>query len=87
MLTNDISILENNIKKNLLKHLKIIGFETSEDGKLFCSSNGKNTVRLFHLQQKRERLLKSQKIFDKKSILLKYFASGEEIVPENIRHP
>lgn len=77
--------LETRIKRRLKRHLKSLGFVRELGGLLKLKDNGKDHIRLLHRNQ-REKKLKEEKKFIRTSShnLLKYFASGSDVIPEKI---
>jgi hypothetical protein len=79
------SLREPNLKRRLRRHLKSLGFEKTKDG-LVYSGEGKDVIRSLHLAQRNE-LLRVNKSFiaEQLPLLGKYFASGAEVDPANIK--
>jgi hypothetical protein len=80
-----IATREANLKQRLRRHLRKLGLRKSEDGGFKTLGSGKDVVRALHAAQRTERL-KANKDFvnDRMPDLLKYFASGSDVVPELI---
>jgi len=77
--------LARRIKTKLSKHLIEIGFIKSSSGKYIIPSIDKDSIRLIHSSQRREKLIQSKKFLNKNySVLIEYFASGKEISPKKI---
>lgn len=79
------SLREANLKKRLRRHLRSLGFEKAKDGLAYCGE-GKDVIRSLHLAQRND-LLRANKAFIAEQFprLSKYFASGNEVDPKNIR--
>lgn len=79
------SLREANLKKRLRRHLRFLGFEKTKDG-LAYSGEGKDVIRSLHLAQRND-LLRANKAFVAAQFprLSKYFASGAEVDPKNIK--
>src|ERR1035441_164901 len=66
-------------------HLGSLGFQKAADGTLLPPGTGKEVVRSIHSAQRNDRLAASQKfIADRLPSLLKYFASGDDVVAASI---
>jgi hypothetical protein len=80
-----VSTRKASLKRRLRWHLKSLGFQKAPDGTLVPPGTTKDIVRTVHGAQRDERLIASQKfIADRLPKLLKYFASGDDVVPANI---
>ena len=87
MKTNVITIhsLEDNLKRKVRRHLRQIGFKKQNDGSLAIDGDGKGAVRALHAAQRKTRLAKNRALLSERApSLLQYFASGEDINPEEI---
>lgn len=73
------------LKRKIRQHLKKLGFEKTNDGNLALPSSDKQIIRNLHSAQRVERI-KTNKTFIDQNIdsLLKYFANGNEVIPEKI---
>jgi len=80
-----LQVLEARIKGNLRAHLHRLGFAKNGDGQLVVPCEDKQSIRLSHSAQRRERLREAG-TFLKTNLprLINYFASGTEVVPERI---
>jgi hypothetical protein len=75
-----VSTREATLKKRLRCHLRALGFHKGADGVFAPPGTGKEVIRTIHNVQRNDRLVASQKFISERfSILLKYFASGEDI--------
>jgi hypothetical protein len=74
------------LKRKVRQHLKNVGFIKTDDGSLGIPSTDKQIIRNLHFLQ-REDLIKNSASFVSGHYkkLEPYFASGTEIIPENIR--
>jgi hypothetical protein len=80
-----VSTREASLKRRFRHHLKSLGFQKAADGTLLPPGTGKEVVRSIHSAQRNDRLAASQKfIADRLPKLLKYFASGDDVVPVSI---
>ncbi|EBA9761095.1 DUF4338 domain-containing protein [Enterobacter cloacae complex sp. P30BA] len=76
---------EANLKNKIREHLQSLGFTKSNTGTLQAPGNTKDVIRSLHSVQRSERLCANQNFITLKSAkLMKYFASGKEVVPEKI---
>jgi hypothetical protein len=76
---------EASLKKAFRRHLRSLGFQKAADGTLLPPGTGKEVVRSIHSAQRNDRLTASEKfIADRLPNLLKYFASGCDVVPASI---
>src|SRR5688500_9317632 len=74
------------LKRALRQHLAAIGFRKMEDGSLAAPGEGKDVVRALHANQRRAKLIESQKFLqDALPILASYFAAGESIAPSRVQ--
>lgn len=81
----DFNSREVYLKSKLREHLQSLGFTKSEEGLLQAPGNGKDAIRLLHRAQREERLAANQEFVSLKSErLMRFFASGDEVVPEKI---
>jgi hypothetical protein len=77
-----VSTREASLKKRFRRHLRSLGFRKAADGTLLPPGTGKEVVRSVHSAQRNDRLTASQKFLaDRLPKLLKYFASGDDVVP------
>lgn len=77
---------EAKIKRKLRVHLKSLGYRKNAGGKLIPPDLTKNGIRILHAQHRIEKLTDSQKFLEKNAEkCLRYFASGNEVNPINIR--
>jgi uncharacterized protein DUF4338 len=80
-----ISTREATLKKRLRSHLKSLGFTKNDEGLLVPPGSSKDVIRAIHSVQRDDRLAANDKfIADRFSNLIKYFASGHEILPAKI---
>jgi Domain of unknown function (DUF4338) len=80
-----VSMREASLKKVFRRHLRSLGFQRAADGTLLPPGTGKEVVRGIHSAQRNDRLTASQKfVADRLPSLLKYFASGCDVVPASI---
>lgn len=81
-----VSAREANLKRRLRRHLKSIGFNKASDGGLEINGEGKEVIRSLHRAQ-RNAILKENRSFieDQLPKLKQYFASGNDIVPSQIK--
>jgi hypothetical protein len=78
--------LEANLKRKVRSHLRRLGFATANEGAIKPPSLAKEGIRALHQEQRRSGLT-SQKAFVLSALpkLIKHFADGSEVDPENIR--
>ncbi len=77
--------LGSQIKRNLRRHLKSIGFEKDDDGLLRPPAMTKECFRNLHVSQRDAKLAEEAEFIRKTWPILKiYFANGTEVVPERI---
>jgi hypothetical protein len=80
-----VATREASLKKRFRRHLRFLGFQKAADGTLLPPGTGKEVVRSIHSAQRNDRLAASQKfIADRLPKLLKYFASGDDVVAASI---
>jgi hypothetical protein len=80
-----VSTREASLKMRLRRHLKSLGFHKAPDGTLLPPGTSKDVVRSIHSAQRNERLKASQEFLaDRLPKLLKYFASGHDVVPVSV---
>ena len=80
-----VATREASLKKRFRRHLRFLGFQKAADGTLLPPGTGKEVVRSVHSAQRNDRLVASQKfIADRLPKLLKYFASGDDVVAASI---
>ena len=77
---------EAQLKRRLRRHLNKLGFKKDKDGNLELPSDGKETVRVLHNAQRKERFA-SQRNFLAQNFqkLLVHFADGTDVEPAAIR--
>jgi hypothetical protein len=82
-----IAARQANLKRRLRRHLHSLGFRRSEDdGHLVIDGSGKEVIRSLHLAQRNDKLKQNKKFTETHwPLLRKYFASGSEIDPNNIK--
>lgn len=74
-----------NLKRKIRRHLHEIGFHKTADSALGIEGGGKDVIRTLHSSQRRDRLEKNREFLKKHTPkLIKYFASGHEVEPQNI---
>jgi len=78
--------LESRLKRQLRRHLSALGFIRYENGWRHPQAGDKESVRLLHLDQRREKL-RSERTFVERNaaLLLQYFAEGRDVVPNDVR--
>jgi hypothetical protein len=78
--------LEANLKRKVRSHLRKLGFARSPEGALKPPSSAKEGIRALHQEQRKARL-RSEQVFVLSALpnLIKHFADGSEIDPENVR--
>lgn len=80
-----VSTREATLKRRLRSHLKALGFTKNNEGVLVPPGSSKDVIREIHRIQRAERLAVNHRfISDRFAHLVKYFASGNEIVPSKI---
>ncbi len=73
------------LKRKVRKHLREIGFVKLNDGSLSIESAGKEMIRALHSAQRVDRIDLNRKFIDNNiPKLLKYFASGNDVIPASI---
>tara|TARA_R110002110_G_scaffold415612_7_gene652401 strand:+ start:209721 stop:210992 length:1272 start_codon:yes stop_codon:yes gene_type:complete len=81
----NITPREANLKRQLRRHLRNIGFTKSDRGELTIEGEGKEIVRALHRVQRDDRLESNRDfIANKAQSLLPFFASGKEVDPSKI---
>ncbi|GKX47954.1 hypothetical protein Pcaca03_28420 [Pectobacterium carotovorum subsp. carotovorum] len=76
---------EAKLKKKLREHLQSLGFTKSDSGMLQAPGDTKDVIRTLHSAQRSERFFANQNFITLKSAkLMKFFASGKEVVPDKI---
>lgn len=81
-----IDAREANLKRKIRRHLKNLGFTRDQKGGLVPPELNKDTYRKLHEYQRAEKLAKNMVFLKKKQVkLIKYFASGYEVRPSNIK--
>lgn len=82
---SSIEILEDLLREKIQKHLQNLGISKSKNGRLETNGNDKDTIRALHRTQREDRIKSNTDFISKHSNnLLKYFASGFDVVPELI---
>lgn len=77
--------LESQIKRELRKHLKTLGFRKDGTGALVAPSNTKDAVRDLHSVQRGDLITRNKEfVTGRWPLLQRHFANGNEIVPERI---
>jgi hypothetical protein len=77
--------MEAQIKRQLRKHLRRLGFVKDSEGRLLPPESSKECFRLLHSEQRRDRLQKEACFIQKNwPILNTFFANGDDVVPERI---
>jgi len=80
-----VNLREARLKKKVREHLQSLGFTKSDAGALQAPGNTKEVIRTLHSAQRAERLAANQKFITlKSSKLLKFFASGKDVIPDKI---
>ncbi len=75
--------LEQQIREDLLTHLKAIGVDSANNG---SHSLSKSAIRAMHAAQRAENIAKERvSLLPKLPKLLRYFARGAEVIPELVR--
>lgn len=81
----NVNLREARLKKKVREHLQSLGFTKSDAGALQAPGNTKEVIRTLHSAQRAERLAANQNFITlKSSKLLKFFASGKDVVPDKI---
>ncbi|TBM06313.1 DUF4338 domain-containing protein [Hafnia paralvei] len=81
----NVNLREARLKKKVREHLKSLGFTKSDAGALQAPGNTKEVIRTLHSAQRAERLAANQNFITlKSSKLLKFFASGKDVIPDKI---
>lgn len=81
----NVNLREARLKKKVREHLQSLGFTKSDAGALQAPGNTKEVIRTLHSAQRAERLAANQKFITlKSSKLLKFFASGKDVIPDKI---
>ncbi len=80
-----LSPREANLKKKMRRHLRTLGFQKSAKGALSIKGSGKEVIRALHRPQRNDRQETSREFLTRRApALIKYFATGREVEPENI---
>jgi len=80
-----LSVIERRIRKKIYSHLLSSGFIRNQNGTIGLPVHDKESIRLSHLSQRKDKQANSARILKKgRNGLLGYFASGNEITPGNI---
>ncbi len=80
-----IASREANLKRKFRRHLRALGFSRAEDGSLRAGATDKDVIRTLHSAQRAARIEASLEFLNQNTPkLLKYFASGADILPEAI---
>lgn len=81
----NVNLREARLKKKVREHLQSLGFTKSDAGALQAPGNTKEVIRTLHSAQRAERLAANQNFIAlKSSKLLKFFASGKDVIPDKI---
>lgn len=81
----NVNLREARLKKKVREHLQSLGFTKSDAGALQAPGNTKEVIRTLHSAQRAERLAANQNFITlKSSKLLKFFASGKDVIPDKI---
>lgn len=82
-----IATRQANLKRKFRRHLQSLGFRRSEDdGHLVIDGSGKDVIRALHLAQRNDKIRQNKEFIEAQwPLLQKYFASGSEIDPGNIK--
>ncbi|MEN4975771.1 Druantia anti-phage system protein DruA [Pantoea eucalypti] len=81
----NVNLREARLKKKVREHLQSLGFTKSDAGALQAPGNTKEVIRTLHSAQRAERLYANQNFITlKSSKLLKFFASGKDVIPDKI---
>ena len=81
----NVNLREARLKKKVREHLQSLGFTKSVAGALQAPGNTKEVIRTLHSAQRAERLAANQNFITlKTSKLLKFFASGKDVIPDKI---
>ncbi|HIE8535609.1 TPA: Druantia anti-phage system protein DruA [Klebsiella variicola subsp. variicola] len=81
----NVNLREARLKKKVREHLQSLGFTKSDVGALQAPGNTKEVIRTLHSAQRAERLAANQNFITlKSSKLLKFFASGKDVIPDKI---
>ena len=76
---------EAKLKRSIRRHFTNLGFRKDNEGALVLPDNSKETVRKLHRRQRAEKLASNKQFMEKRYPKVeKYFANGNEIIPENI---
>src|SRR5206468_6212023 len=77
--------LESQIRRDLRKHLRTLGFGRDQDGLLVAPADSKDAIRRLHAMQRQELLAKNSGFIEERWPELKmHFASGCELHPSAI---
>lgn len=81
----NINLREAKLKKKVREHLQSLGFTRSDSGALQAPGNTKDVIRALHSSQRAERIFANQKFITLRAAkLIKFFASGNEVIPDKI---
>lgn len=81
-----VSTREASLQQRFRRHLRSLGFQKTADGTLLVPGTGKDAVRSIHSAQRKDRIAASRKFLaDRLPKLLKYFATGDDVVPASVR--
>jgi hypothetical protein len=83
--TTALSLVEASLKRNIRRHLKLLGFTKGPNGELVPPAQSKEAIRALHASQRAE-LLRAEHSFIAEAWprLKSYFAAGTEVDPERI---
>lgn len=80
-----ISARKDTLKRKVRRHLRAVGFQRSEEGRLRVSGDGKDVIRELHRPQRDDRLKAHHGFLAQRlPALLKYFAAGRDVDPDRI---
>ena len=81
-----VSARESSLRRRVRRQLRLLGFRKSDGGSLEIDGNDKDVVRNLHGPHRRDRLSTNADFLSKHaSALLRYFASGRDINPAEIK--
>ena len=81
----NVSSRKANLKRRIRRHLRKIGFHKTTEGALAIEGSGKDVIRALHESQRRDLLEKNREFLAQHTpVLLKHFATGQEVEPHNI---
>ena len=81
----NISSRKPNLKRGIRRHLRKIGFHKTTEGALAIEGSGKDVIRALHESQRHDLLEKNREFITRRApVLLKHFATGQEVQPHRI---